>query len=79
MVAGADFPSLVAVIVALPMALPVTTPALVTLAIVASLVVQLMVWPLSALPCASRGVAVSVTLPPRAMVALDWSRPTDAT
>jgi hypothetical protein len=66
MVAAADLPSLVAVIVAVPAFLPVTSPALLTEAIVESLVVHVTVCPLSAFPWASRGVALRVSVAPTA-------------
>ena len=68
--ACADFPSLVAVIVAAPVAFAVTSPALLTLAIVESLLAHVTVRPVSALPCASLGVATSVRVAPIAIEAL---------
>src|SRR2546427_7672513 len=56
------FPSLVAVIVAVPAATPVTRPFAETVAALALLVAQLMLRPLSAVPLASLGVAVSCTV-----------------
>src|SRR3989475_391259 len=56
------FPSLVAVIVAVPAATPVTSPFAETVAALALLVAQLMLRPLSAVPLASLGVAVSCTV-----------------
>src|SRR5437667_12752553 len=55
-------PSIVAVIVAVPAATPVTRPFAESVAALALLVAQLMLRPLSALPLASLGVAVSCTV-----------------
>src|SRR5256886_14895252 len=56
------FPSLDAVIVAVPAATPVTSPPAETVATLALFVAQLMLRPLSAVPLASLGVAVSCTV-----------------
>src|SRR5256712_4523961 len=58
------WPSLVAVIVVDPTARPVTSPLADTVATAPLLVVQVTVRPLSGLPLASLGVAVSCTAPP---------------
>jgi len=58
-VTEADFPSLVAVIVAVPAALAVTSPLLLTVTTPAALVLHDTVRPESGFPAESRGVAVS--------------------
>src|SRR5258708_7671804 len=73
-------PSLVAVIVTgPPVILPVTRPFGSTVAMVASLVAHVTVRPVSGLPFASFGVAVSCTVAPTAMFAVAGVTPTDAT
>ena len=64
MLAVALFPSLAAVIVAVPAAIPVTTPFPSTDAMLELDDVQVIVRPASALPLASRGVALSVVVLP---------------
>src|SRR2546422_5332838 len=78
------FPSLVAVIVAVPAATPVTTPTVtcplaVTVAIAALLVDHVTTRPLNGLPLASRGVAVSCTACPTAVLSVVGLTLTDAT
>jgi hypothetical protein len=68
-VAVPDFPSDVAVIVAVPTATPLTTPLLFTMAVWVGLEDQVTVRPVRMLFAASRSVAVSVTVLPRATVA----------
>src|SRR5438132_271490 len=63
------WPSLVAVMVTDPAVTPVTSPLLLTVAIVLSLDDQLIARPVKGLPLASRGVAVSCTVPVIAMFA----------
>src|SRR5437899_437121 len=73
-------PSLVAVMVTgPPRALPVTMPLASTLAIVASLLSQVTVRPVSGLPFASLGVAVSCTVAPTTMLAVGGVTATVAT
>src|SRR5438045_9654993 len=62
-------PSLVALIVAVPAASPATKPLPFTAAIDGALLPQVTVRPLSALPLASFGVAVSCTVPFAGIVA----------
>jgi hypothetical protein len=59
-------PSLVAVMVAEPTPTPVTSPELLTVASAVALLPQLTDRPVSGFPLASRGVAVSWTVPPTA-------------
>jgi|SRR5947209_5335271 len=73
------FPSLVAVTVADPAATPVTSPLTLTLATAPLLVDHMMVRPVSGLPLASLGVAVSCTVPPTKMVGAAGATVTDAT
>src|SRR5437764_14728236 len=73
------FPSLVAVIVAVPAATPVTRPFAETVAALALLVAQLMLRPLSAVPLASLGVAVSCTVAPTSSTGAAGLTLTDAT
>src|SRR5260370_6395884 len=74
------WPSLVAVIVTgPPAAVPVTSPVAETVAMVASLVAHVTVRPVSGLPPASFGVAVSCTVAPTAMLAVAGVTATDAT
>src|SRR3989442_3792859 len=74
------FPSLVAVMVTgPPAALPVTRPFASTVARLASLVTHVMVRPVSALPAASFGVAVSCTVWPRSTLAGEGVTSTEAT
>src|SRR5713226_5265859 len=74
------FPSLVAVTVTgPPSALPVTRPVTSTVAIVASLVCQVTVRPVSGLPAASFGVAVSCTVAPTTILAVGGVTATVAT
>src|SRR5205814_2264545 len=73
-------PSLVAVIVTgPPAATPVTSPLPFTLAIVLSLDVQVITRPVSGLPFASVGVALSCTVCPVATLAVAGATVTDAT
>src|SRR5712692_407432 len=73
------FPSLVAAIVAAPSARPVTRPLADTVATALLLVVQVTVRPLSGLPFASLGVAVSCTVAPTRTTAVAGLIVTDAT
>src|SRR6266702_775521 len=74
------FPSLVAVMVTgPPTALPVTRPVASTVAIVASPVCQVTVRPLSGFPAESFGVAVSWSVAPTGMVAVEGLTSTEAT
>src|SRR5437773_3855237 len=73
------FPSLVAVIVAVPAATPVTSPPVETVAALALFVAQLMLRPLSAVPLASLGVAVSCTVAPTSSAGAGGATVTDAT
>src|SRR6266581_1060814 len=72
-------PSLVAVIVAAPTAAPVTRPLAETVATAPLLVAQLTTRPLSGLPLASLGVAVSCTVPPTYRLGAVGLTVTDAT
>src|SRR5438309_1217076 len=72
-------PSLVAVIVTAPAATPVTSPVADTVAIAAFELVQLITRPLSTLPAASLGVAVSCTVPPTYTFGAVGPTVTDAT
>src|SRR5207244_2779326 len=72
-------PSLVAVIVTAPAATPVTSPVADTVAIAAFELVQLITRPLSTLPAASLGVAVSCTVPQRKTLNFSDHTTTDAT
>jgi hypothetical protein len=72
-------PSLVAVRVAEPAATPVTTPLPLTVATAALLLVQVITRPLSGLPLASFGVAVSATVCPTVTLAVAGLTVTDAT
>jgi hypothetical protein len=71
-------PSLAALIVTVPAAIAVTNP-FTTLAFVASLVDHVTVRPVSAVPLASRGVAVNCVVAPIASSAADGVTATDAT
>src|SRR2546425_5119985 len=74
------FPSLVAVMVTgPPAALPVTRPFASTVARLASLVTHVMVRPVSALPAASFGVAVSCSVVPATTAAGGGVTSTEAT
>src|SRR2546422_6177688 len=74
------FPSLVAVMVTgPPAALPVTRPFASTVARLASLVTHVMVRPVSALPAASFGVAVSCSVVPTTTLAGEGVTSTEAT
>jgi hypothetical protein len=79
MVAVSVFPSLVAVIVAVPLARPVTTPSGETMANLLLFVVHVITRPARILPFASAVIAVSVTVPPGAIVAEDGVTDTLAT
>src|SRR5437867_644751 len=72
-------PSLVAVIVAAPTAPPVTSPVADTVAIAAFELAQLTTRPLSGLPLASFGVAVSCLVPPPYRLGAVGLTVTDAT
>jgi len=72
-------PSLVAVIVAAPTATPVTSPVAGTVAIATFELAQAITRPLSTLPAASLGVAVSCTVPPTYMLGTVGLTVTDAT
>src|SRR5690349_6830035 len=74
-----DLPSLVAVMVTPPAALAVTSPLELTLATVLLLDVQVTVFPVSGVPLASRGVAVSCCVPPGFSSADDGVTSIDAT
>src|SRR6266849_497916 len=73
------WPSLVAVIVAVPAPCPVTSPVLFTVATAALLEVHVITRPLSGLPLASRGVAVSWPVCPTVRLRLLGATLTDAT
>src|SRR6266849_1749698 len=73
------WPSLVAVIVAVPAPCPVTSPVLFTVATAALLEVHVITRPLSGLPLASRGVAVSWPVCPTLRLRATGVTPTDAT
>src|SRR6266513_2149363 len=73
------FPSLVAMIVAEPAVFAVTSPLPFTLATVVSLDAQVMTRPVSGLPFASVGVALSCTVCPVATLAVAGATVTDAT
>ena len=72
-------PSLVAVMVAVPAATPLTSPLPLTVATAAVLVAHITTRPLSELPLASFGVAVSCTVCPTGALAEDGLTVTDAT
>src|SRR6266540_610736 len=72
-------PSLVAVIVADPATFPVTSPLVLTVATAVLLLAQLTVRPVSVLPLASFGVAVSCAVCPAGMVAVAGLTATEAT
>jgi len=72
-------PALVAVIVALPAATPVTSPLAETVAMADALLAQVTTRPLSAVPFASFGVAVSCTVCPAATLADPGLTATEAT
>src|SRR6266498_3982129 len=72
-------PSLVAVIVADPATFPVTSPLVLTVATAVLLLAQLTVRPVSVLPLASFGVAVSCTVCPTGMLAVAGVTATEAT
>ncbi len=72
-------PSLVAVMVAVPAATPVPSPLPFTVATAGALVVQVTTRPVSALPLASLGVAVSCTVCPAGTPAVAGLTATDAT
>src|SRR2546422_11648232 len=72
-------PSLVAVIVAEPASFAVTRPLALTDATVVLSLDQVIVRPDSAVPLASRGVAVSCTVPPAGRLAVAGLTATDAT
>src|SRR5207247_388283 len=78
-VAWPFFPSLVAVIVALPAATPPTSPLVLTVATAALLVAHVPVRPVSGLPDASLGVAVSCTVAPTCTLADAGVTATEAT
>src|SRR5947209_2194288 len=73
------FPSLVAVIVAAPAAAPVTSPVAFTVATAWLLLVHVTVRPLSGLPLASCGVAVSCAVWPTWTLAVAGFTATEAT
>ena len=74
------FPSLVAVMMTgPPTTLPVTRPLASTVAMFASLLVQVTVRPVSGLPLASLGVAVSCRVVPATMLPVAGETATDAT
>src|SRR5256885_7861220 len=79
MVAVPLCPSLVAVMVAVPATLPVTNPLALTVAMVASLEAHVTVRPVSGLPVASLGVAVSCSVDPTDTVPVAGVTLTDAT
>ena len=72
-------PSVVAVIVADPAPTPVTSPVALTVATPLLLLVHVTTRPARALPLASRGVAMSCTVPPCATLADAGTTSTDAT
>ena len=73
------FPSLVAVTFVLPGATAVMSPAGVTVAIPVFALAQVTARPASALPCASRGVAVTCCVPPVVRLTVGGSTLTEAT
>src|SRR6267378_759825 len=73
------WPSLVAVIVAVPAATPLTRPLPLTVATAVLLLAQVTTRPVSGLPLASLGVAVSCTLAPTSTLAVAGLTATDAT
>src|SRR5437879_13482775 len=79
MVAVPLCPSLVAVIVAVPAAVPVTNPLVLTVATPASLEAHVTVRPVSGLPFASFGVAVSCAVDPTGTLTDAGVTLTDAT
>ncbi len=79
MTALAACPSAEAVIVSVPLPAAVTSPVALTVATPGVLVVHTIVCPVTALPAASRGVAVNCRLADRMSVAADWESVTAAT